>query len=60
MVRAAHQIRTEVVGLDLVIDFLNRADEGVSRATVVELMARLDRIGSTLSEVAASIEHVAP
>lgn len=48
-------LRYQVVQLDLVMDSLTRADEGLSRAETVELRDRLETITAALSEVAGTI-----
>lgn len=57
---AARAIRGQVVRIDLALDHMERARDGLSRADLVTLLADLDGIGSALSEVADTLEHVAP
>lgn len=47
--------RQEAVALDLVLDRLQRAEEGLSRAEVLELIETVDGVASRLSEVAGNL-----
>lgn len=57
---AGRRVRAQVVRIDLVLERLHRSREGLSRAELVEVIGELEGAATLLSEVASTLDHVAP